>query len=143
MLPQESTDVPIDSPVATLRDLKLSETASRLTVETYRLLARDIAALIFFALVGVAVMYPVIQAPRSRVIGIPGDNIQYAYMTGWVAQSVLLHQSPLVDPRLNYPDDLALPATDAPFLSMLIVAPATWLLGPVFGYNLLLFVAYV
>jgi hypothetical protein len=116
---------------------------TRLVAEARRILARDLLALIFFALVGLAAMYPAILEPRSRVIGTAGDNIQYAYMTGWVAQSLLLHQSPLVDPRLNYPDDLALPATDAPFLSMLAVAPATWLLGPVFGYNLLMFVTYL
>jgi hypothetical protein len=107
------------------------------------MLARDILALVFFAMVSLAAMYPVIPQPRSRVSGPPGDNIQYAYMTGWVAQSLLLHRSPLVDPRLNYPDDLALPATDAPFLSMLVVAPATWVFGPVFGYNVIIFFSFV
>ena len=56
-------------------------------------------------------------------------------MTGWVGQSLLLGQSPLVDPRLNFPGTLALATTDAPFLSMLLAAPFTWALGPVFAYN--------
>ena len=139
----ESPAIEVAAPSTSLRGLHLRETVLRLLAEVRRILARDLAALLFFAVVSLAAMYPVLQAPRSQVIGIPGDNIQYTYMTGWVAQSVLLGQSPLVDPRLNYPDDLALPATDAPFISMLAVAPATWLLGPVFGYNLLLFGTYL
>jgi hypothetical protein len=143
VLSRESTVVEAEAPPASWPGLKLRETVVQLLVEAKRALARDIPALLFFAIMSLAAMYPVLQAPRSRVIGVPGDNIQYAYMTGWVAQSVLLGRSPLVDPRLNYPDNLALPATDAPFISMLAVAPATWLLGPVFGYNLLFYVTYL
>ncbi|NJN67473.1 MAG: YfhO family protein [Chloroflexaceae bacterium] len=98
--------------------------------------------LFLFALLALAAMYPVVPSFRSHVLGAPGDNVQYAYMTGWVGQSLLLGESPFFDPRLNYPDGLALPATDAPFLSMLLVAPVTWLLGPTFAYNLIIFLSH-
>jgi hypothetical protein len=91
------------------------------------------------ALAALALCWPLLGAPRTRIIGPPvGDNVQYVYMTGWVGQSLLLGQNPLVDPRLNYPGTLALATTDAPFLSMLLAAPFTWVLGPVFAYNLII-----
>ena len=34
------------------------------------------------------------------------------------------------------------PATDAPFLNMIFVAPVTWLGGPVAAYNLLVFLSH-
>jgi len=143
MFPNDATGVQVESPPSIFWRLAAKERTAWLLGAAQRLLVRDIPALIFFAIVSLAAMYPVIPQPRARVLGAPGDNIQYAYMTGWVAQSLLLHRSPLVDPRLNYPDDLALPATDAPFLSMLVVAPATLVLGPVFGYNAIIFFSFV
>ncbi|MBC8074565.1 MAG: hypothetical protein H7Y32_00690, partial [Chloroflexales bacterium] len=95
--------------------------------------------MLVLALAALALCWPLLWAPRSRIIGPPvGDNVQYVYMTGWVGQSLLLGQSPLVDPRLNFPGALALATTDAPFLSMLLAAPFTWALGPVFAYNLII-----
>lgn len=76
------------------------------------------------------------------MLGWPGDNVQYVYMTGWVGQSLLQGQSPFIDPHLNYPDTLFLPATDAPFLYMLAATPLTLLLGPTFAYNSLIFLSH-
>jgi len=102
---------------------------------------RDGVVLLLFAVVALAAMYPVVTAPRSRIIGWLGDNVQYVYITGWMAQAVLLGQSPFIDPRLNYPDDLALMATDIPYLSILSVAPVTWVFGAVFSYNLIIWLS--
>jgi hypothetical protein len=88
-------------------------------------------------------MWPVLTQPRTVVLGPPGDNIQYVYMTGWVAQALLLGRNPLVDPRLGFPDNLALAATDAPFLAMAAVAPMTLVLGALAGYNALFFLGHV
>jgi hypothetical protein len=98
---------------------------------------RDAGVLAALLLASLAMLLPVLPDPRGHILGWPGDNVQYVYMTGWVSQSLLLGQSPFFDPRLNYPDGLFLVATDAPFLAMLAAAPATWALGPVFGYNLI------
>jgi hypothetical protein len=143
MFPNSTSGVQAEPRSPSSWRLAAQQRAAWLAGAAYRVLARDILALVFFTIVSLAAMYPVILHPRSQIIGPPGDNIQYTYMTGWVGQSLLLHRSPLVDPRLNYPDDLALPATDAPFLSMLAVAPATWVLGPVFGYNAIVFLSFV
>lgn len=119
------------------------EGLARLALAVPGVLRRDILALLVFALAAAAMMAPVLARPRALVLGPPGDNIQYVYMTGWVAQALLLGLSPFSDPRLNYPDNLALPATDAPFLSMVAVAPVTLALGPNAGYNLLIFLSHL
>src|SRR5262249_21609139 len=75
-------------------------------------------------------------------IGWQGDNVQYVYMTGWVAHALQTGQSIFADPHLNYPDSLLLPATDAPFLSMVVVAPFTLLFTPTLGYNLIIFLSH-
>lgn len=106
-------------------------------------LLRDAAALLLFAIAATAMLWPVAAAPRALVLGPPGDNIQYVYMTGWAAQALLLGRSPLTDPRLGFPDNLALSATDAPFLSMVVVAPVTLLLGPLAGYNALIWLSHL
>lgn len=117
--------------------------AARLLAGALALLRRDTIALLVFALAGLALLAPVAANPRALVLGPPGDNIQYVYMTGWVGQALLLGRSPFIDPRLGFPDSLALAATDAPFLSMVAVAPVTLLLGPLAGYNLLLLLSHV
>jgi hypothetical protein len=106
-------------------------------------LRRDALVLLFFAALALGALHPVLLAPRTLVPGPPGDNIQHAYLTGWTAQALLLGESPFIDPRLNYPADLALAATDLSYLNMLLVAPATWVLGPAFGYNLILFLSHL
>ena len=103
----------------------------------YSWIRRDGLALIIFTLGALLAVYPILLQPRSRILGWPGDNVQYVFMTGWTAKALQLKQSPLIDPQLNYPDTLVLSATDAPFLSMLGISPATILFGPTFGYNLI------
>jgi hypothetical protein len=89
-----------------------------------------------------AMMYPVLAAPSSRIIGWPGDNVQYVYAAGWIAEALRTGASPFVDPRINAPDGLALTATDVPYIGYIAVAPLTWLFGPVFGYNAQLALAH-
>jgi hypothetical protein len=102
---------------------------------------RDGLPVLIFALAALAALYPVLPAMRWRILGWSGDNIQYVYMTGRVAEALSQLQSVFTDPRLNFPGILWLPATDAPFLSMLFAAPAVWLFTPVLGYNLIMLVS--
>src|SRR3712207_4255825 len=103
-----------------------------------RRLKRDGLPLLLFACAALLASYPLAFHLRTRIIGWKGDNVSYVYATGWSSQALLLGQSPFVDPRLNYPDGLALSATDVPFLSILLTAPFTLLGGPIFGYNLII-----
>ncbi|UCD42955.1 MAG: hypothetical protein JSV69_04960, partial [Chloroflexota bacterium] len=72
---------------------------------------------IFFLAGGLA-MYPVLVDFNARLVGPLGDNVQYVYITGRVAEALRAGQSIFSDPQLNYPDGLLLAATDVPFLSM-------------------------
>jgi hypothetical protein len=102
-------------------------------------IARDGLAIILFALAAMASMYPVMTCFPTRIIGWVGDNIQFVYLTGWVAEALRTGQSILVDPHLNYPQELVLSATDVPYLSMMVAAPAVWLGNPVGAYNIIMF----
>jgi hypothetical protein len=113
----------------------LAVLTARLSSGARRWLSRDGLVLLFFMLLALAAMHPVLPEPHSRIIGWPGDNIPFVYFTGTMAQALLEPHSPFVDPQLNYPDTLLLTATDLPFVSILAAAPATWLSGPIFGYN--------
>jgi len=97
--------------------------------------------LIFILSAGLA-MYPVLGKFNSRIIGPLGDNVQYVYITGRVAEALRSGESIFSDPQLNYPDGLLLAATDVPFLSMLAAVPWTTLFGPVSGYNLIIFLSH-
>ncbi len=106
-----------------------------------RWILRDGWAIALFCAAAALTMYPVLTAPGSRLMGWPDDNVQSVYVTGWVADALRTLHSPFVDPRLNYPGSLWLPASEAPFLSMVAVAPLTLLFNPTFGYNLILFMS--
>ncbi len=104
---------------------------------------RDALVLVWYLLVSLYAVLPVASNPRNVILGGLGDNIHYVYIAGWSAQALLMGESPFIDPRLNYPDDLPLASNDSPYLSYLLVAPATLALGPVFGYNLAIFLSHV
>lgn len=108
-----------------------------------RILRRDALVLVWYLLVALFAVFPILPDPRNTILGVLDDNVHYVYMAGWSAQSLLLGESPFVDPRLNYPDDLALASNDSPYISFLLVAPATLALGPVFGYNAAIFLSHL
>ncbi|NTU79560.1 MAG: hypothetical protein HGA45_09180 [Chloroflexales bacterium] len=102
-------------------------------------LRRDAIPIVVMLALALLALAPVLPAPRTTIPGWYGDNVQHLYGVGWMAQAPLLGLSPFTDPRLNYPDDLDLMATELAYLSNLAVAPITWVLGPVFSYNLIIF----
>ncbi len=106
-------------------------------------LRRDGFALLLFGVAVAVAMLPALAAPGRNIVGWLGDNVQYVYMTGWMAKALGAGLSPFVDPHLNYPSVLALAATDAPFFNMIIVAPVAWVAGPVAAYNLLVFSSHI
>ncbi|MDW8147695.1 MAG: hypothetical protein RMJ48_15565 [Roseiflexaceae bacterium] len=108
----------------------------------WRMQPGDWAVVALLVCGALAMMHPVLAAPSSRIIGWPGDNVQYVYAAGWIAEALRTGASPFVDPRINAPDGLALTATDVPYVGYIVVAPLTWLFGPVFGYNAQLALAH-
>ena len=106
-------------------------------------LLRDWWVLLVLALLASLAMYPVWEKFDARLIGSLGDNVQYVYITGRVAEALRHGESIFSDPQLNYPDGLLLAATDVPFLSMVLASPWTTLFGPVFGYNLIILMSHI
>jgi hypothetical protein len=104
---------------------------------------RDWWVLLIFALTAGLAMYPVWGDFNARIVGPLGDNVQYIYLTGRVAEALRSGGSIFSDPQLNYPDGLLLAATDIPFLSMVAAAPWTALFGPVSGYNLIILFSHI
>lgn len=88
-------------------------------------------------------IYPIIPAPTTTVIGWLGDNVLYTYEAGWIAEALRTGQSLFLDPLINPPDGLQLMAGDIPYGGYILVAPLTWMFGPVFGYNSHLFLTNV
>ena len=106
-------------------------------------LKRDILVLAWYLLLALWAVSPMLSDPRQKVLGELTDNVHYVYVAGWSAQALFLGKSPFIDPRLNYPDDLALGSNDSPYLSFLLVAPVTLVFGPVAGYNLMIVLSHV
>jgi hypothetical protein len=52
-------------------------------------LTRDGLVLLWFMLLALVVIHPVLQDPRARIIGWPGDNMQHVYITGWMGHTNL------------------------------------------------------
>lgn len=88
-------------------------------------------------------IYPVILAPTTTVIGWLGDNVLYTYEAGWIAEALRTFHSPFLDPKINPPYGLQLMAGDIPYAGYILVAPLTWMFGPTFGYNAHLFLTNV
>jgi hypothetical protein len=128
-------------PVTTRANEQPATTRHRVRHVLHRFIARDGLALVVFALLAVLTMLPVLPNMRTEALGGPGDTHLHIYMVGWMAQAVALGESPFVDPRTNYPDDLVMTANDDPYLIMLLMVPLTLALGPTFTYNLILLVA--
>jgi len=104
---------------------------------------RDWWVLLFFIIFACMAMYPVLGSFGTQMIGPLGDNVQYVYITGRVAEAIRSWQSIFSDPQLNYPDGLLLAATDIPFLSMVIASPWTTLFGPISGYNFIILISHI
>jgi hypothetical protein len=105
------------------------------THTTWQFHPGDYLVVAIFICTTVVMMYAVLESPTSLLLGWAGDNIQYVYAAGWIAEALRTGASPFVDPRINPPEGLALTATDVPYLGYMVVAPLTWIFGPVFGYN--------
>jgi hypothetical protein len=105
------------------------------THTTWQFHPGDYLVVAIFICTTVVMMYPVLESPTSLLLGWAGDNVAYVYAAGWIAEALRTGASPFVDPRINPPEGLALTATDVPYLGYMVVAPLTWIFGPVFGYN--------
>lgn len=79
---------------------------------------------------------PVAAHATDSVAGQPGDNLYFVWLFDWFERAVFeLHQSPLFDPWLNFPDGWSLASTQLPQAMVVLGLPVSVLAGPVAAYN--------
>jgi hypothetical protein len=97
-----------------------------------------ILALIAFALVTIAMLYPVSLHPATMVVGRPfEDAFEYVWYLDWYKTALFdLQVSPLFQPHIFYPTGWNLGFSAFPPLYPALLAPLTALAGAVLAYNL-------
>lgn len=96
-------------------------------------------ALGVFVLVSLSIYWPQIPGATHTVVGCPcGDVMQEVWFLKWTPWAILHGHNPMFTNWMDYPTGANLASnTVMPGLAVL-VAPLTWLLGPVSSYNLLM-----
>lgn len=116
----------------------------RKTLSTLSSNRRTALAAGLFALLAFLMTWPLPLHMTDSVIGWMGDNFYYVWLIGWFQRSLLvLCQSPLSVPFLNYPEGWNLAYTEIAPAMVLIAMPFSVLGGPVLGYNVSLLLSFV
>ncbi len=101
------------------------------------------SALGVFVLVSLSVYWPQVPGATHSVVGCPcGDVMQEVWFLKWTPWAILHGHNPMFTNWMDYPTGANLASnTVMPGLAIL-VAPVTWLFGPVSSYNLLMWVSF-
>lgn len=94
--------------------------------------------LLFFSALAVAQFREAWVNPRERWIGVDGDATAQMWFLSWTPRALLDGQNPFFTDHLNYPDGVNLMWNTLMPLLGVVVAPVTWMSGPVLSYNLLI-----
>jgi hypothetical protein len=79
---------------------------------------------------------PVAFRGAREVAGQPGDNLYFVWLLDWYERAVFdLHQSPVFDPWLNFPEGWSLASTQFPQAMVWLGLPVSMSAGAVAGYN--------
>lgn len=92
--------------------------------------------LLVFVLLGFAFTLPGSLAPRSALLGYPGDNFQHAWFLWHFARAVTHGRNPLYTSLFFYPHRVTLAWSTSDPLAGLMALPFSLLAGPVVAYNL-------
>ena len=100
-------------------------------------------ALGVFALISLSIYWPQVPGATHSVVGCPcGDVMQEVWFLKWTPWAIVHGHNPMFTNWLAYPTGVDLASnTYMPGLAIL-VAPWTWLLGPVSSYNLLMWLSF-
>lgn len=90
----------------------------------------------WFLALSVLFTRPVAFRGTREVAGQPGDNLYFVWLLDWYERAVFdLHQSPVFDPWLNFPEGWSLASTQFPQAMVWLGLPASMSAGAVAGYN--------
>ncbi|HEX9019217.1 MAG TPA: hypothetical protein VF806_08515 [Anaerolineaceae bacterium] len=103
-----------------------------------------LGALLFFAVLTIAMTWPLVLRMGNAVAGEIGDNIYFIFLIRWYQKAWFeLGISPFFHPWLNYPQGWNLASTDTSLATTLFGLPVSLLWGPTFGYNFAMLVTFV
>jgi hypothetical protein len=100
-------------------------------------------ALGVFVLVSLSIYWPQVPGATHTVVGCPcGDVMQEVWFLKWTPWAILHGHNPMFTNWMDYPTGANLASnTVMPGLAVL-VAPLTWLFGPVSSYNFLMWASF-
>lgn len=97
-----------------------------------------------YVLVTCVMLFPLIARFPTHIIGLPGDNYEYLWKMDWFRAALLEeHVSPVFAPQIFYPSGSDLTVSEIAPAHHLLGVPATWLFGPIVGYNLVMVTTFI
>jgi hypothetical protein len=103
-----------------------------------------LSSLLFFCLITLLALFPLIRQMSSALVGNPGDNLYYAWLIGWFQKAIFeLHQNPLVVSIFNFPYGWNLAYSEITLVNVLPALPLDTLFGPIFAYNSILLLTFI
>jgi hypothetical protein len=96
-----------------------------------------------YALLGVLFTLPGSLAPRSRLLGYPGDNFQHAWFLWHFAKAITRGHNPFYTRLILYPDRVNLSWSTTDPLAGFMALPLSLTFGPAVAYNLSLILQLV
>lgn len=107
-------------------------------------LLRHAGVVAFFAVLTVVFTYPLVFHLRDSVLGGTGDNLYFAWLTGWYQHAVFEGGGhPFFSPWMNFPQGWNLSTTDTALAAVLPGAFFSQFFGPIAGYNLAMLLTFV
>lgn len=95
-----------------------------------------IGVAIYFAIMTVVLTWPAILNLRDHVLGVPGDNLQFAWLIDWFDEALFEQfRSPYFVPQLNYPEGWNPARSETTPIQVILGAPFSRLGGTLFAYN--------
>lgn len=100
--------------------------------------------LLLFTFLTIFMTWPLTLEMPHSVVGHVGDNFYFVWMVQWFQDALFkYHQSPYFAPQLNFPEGFPLAYNDLTPAMVLLALPFSFIGGPVFGYNMAMFLSFV
>jgi len=105
---------------------------------------RHLGVIIFYAFLTAAFTYPLILHLNQAVLGGKGDNLYFAWLTGWYEHAFFDGGGhPFFSPIMNWPEGWNLSTTDTALASVFPGAIFSYFFGTIAGYNLAMMLTFV
>ena len=107
-------------------------------------LLRHLGVLLFYAVLAAAFTYPLILHLGNSVLGGSGDNLYFAWLTGWYEHAFFDGGGhPFFSEWMNYPEGWNLSTTDTALAAVFPGAFFSQFFGPIAGYNLAMLLTFM